>query len=34
MKKESSAWGYNWATLFFGDIKTEIWPFVLGEYQI
>jgi hypothetical protein len=27
-------WGFNWATLFLGDISTGIWPFKLGESQI
>jgi hypothetical protein len=28
---EPSAWGYNWATLFLGDINTGIWPSREGE---
>jgi hypothetical protein len=24
-KREPSAWGYNWATLFLGDINTGTW---------
>jgi hypothetical protein len=24
------AWGYNWATLFLGDINMGTWPFRLG----
>jgi hypothetical protein len=30
---EPSAWGYNWATLFLGDINTGAWPSRLGESQ-
>jgi hypothetical protein len=26
-----SAWAYNWATLFLGDINTGIWPSRLEE---
>jgi hypothetical protein len=26
MKREPSAWGYNWATLLLGDINTELGP--------
>jgi hypothetical protein len=26
-------WGYNYATLFLGDIKTGTWPSRLGESQ-
>jgi hypothetical protein len=25
-KREPSAWGYNWATLFLGDINMATWP--------
>jgi hypothetical protein len=25
-KREPSAWGYNWATLYLGDISTGSWP--------
>jgi hypothetical protein len=25
MKRELSAWGYNWATLLLGDINTQTW---------
>jgi hypothetical protein len=28
--KETSAWGYNWATLFLGYINTGTWPSTLG----
>jgi hypothetical protein len=28
------AWGYNWATLFLGEINTGTWPSNLGESQI
>jgi hypothetical protein len=31
---QPSARGYNWATLFLGDINTGTWPFRLGESQI
>jgi hypothetical protein len=34
MKREPSAWGYNWATLFLGDIDTATWPSRLGESRI
>jgi hypothetical protein len=30
MKREPGAWGYNWATLFLGDINTETSPPGLG----
>jgi hypothetical protein len=30
-KKGTSAWGYNWVTLFLGDIYTGTWPSRLGE---
>jgi hypothetical protein len=33
-KFKPSAWGYNWATLFLGDINTETWPSRFGEYRI
>jgi hypothetical protein len=33
-EKEPSAWGYNRATLFLGDINTRTWPSRLGESQI
>jgi hypothetical protein len=29
-----SARGYNWATLFLGDINTETWPSSLRESQM
>jgi hypothetical protein len=29
-----SARGYNWATLFLGDINTGTWPSRLGESQM
>jgi hypothetical protein len=29
-----SAWGYNWVTLFLGDINTGTWPSRLGESRI
>jgi hypothetical protein len=31
---EPSARGYNWATLFLGDINTGNWPSRLGESQM
>jgi hypothetical protein len=34
MKREPSAWGYNWATLFLGDINTGTWPSRLAESRI
>jgi hypothetical protein len=30
---EPSAWGYNWATLFLGDINTGTWPSRLGSLE-
>jgi hypothetical protein len=33
-KKEPSTRGYNWATLFLGDINTGTWPSRLGESQL
>jgi hypothetical protein len=30
----TSAWGYNWATLFLGYINTGTWPSILGESRI
>jgi hypothetical protein len=33
-KKEPSAWGYNWDTLFLGDKNTRTWPYSLGESRI
>jgi hypothetical protein len=32
--QKPSVRGYNWVTLFLGDINTEIWPSRLGEYQM
>jgi hypothetical protein len=32
-EREPSAQGYNWATLFLGDINTGTWPSRLGESQ-
>jgi hypothetical protein len=29
-----SAWGYNWAALFLGEITTETWASRLGESDI
>jgi hypothetical protein len=26
MRRECTAWEYNWATLFLGDINIETWP--------
>jgi hypothetical protein len=34
MKKEPSAWGYNRATLFLGDINTGTWPSMLWGPRI
>jgi hypothetical protein len=31
---EPSARGYNWATLFLGDINTGTWPSRLGESRM
>jgi hypothetical protein len=33
-KREPSARGYNWATLFLGDINMGTWPSKLGESQM
>jgi hypothetical protein len=33
-KREQSDWGYNWTTLFLGDINTGTWPARLGESRI
>jgi hypothetical protein len=33
-EEEPSARGYNWATLFLGDINTGTWPSRLGESQM
>jgi hypothetical protein len=33
-EKEPSALGYNWATIFLGDINTGSWPSRLGEPRI
>jgi hypothetical protein len=32
-KREPSAWGYNWATLFLGNINTRIWSVRLGSLK-
>jgi hypothetical protein len=32
-KRKPSARGYNWVTLFLGDINTGTWPSRLGESQ-
>jgi hypothetical protein len=32
-EKEPSAWGYNWATLFLGDINTGTWLSRLGSIE-
>jgi hypothetical protein len=32
-EKEPSAWGYNWANLFLGDINTRTWPSRLGNLE-
>jgi hypothetical protein len=31
--EKPNAWGYNWATLFLGEIITGTWPSSLGESQ-
>jgi hypothetical protein len=33
-KREPSAQGYNWATLFLGDTNMRTWPSRLGESQM
>jgi hypothetical protein len=33
-KKEPSTWGYNWATLFLGDINTGSWTPGSGSLKI
>jgi hypothetical protein len=33
MKREPSAWGYNWATLFLGDINTRSGPLGWGNLE-
>jgi hypothetical protein len=33
-KREPSAQGYNWVTLFRGDINTGTWPYRLGGSQM
>jgi hypothetical protein len=33
-KGEPSAWGYNWTTLFLGDINKAVWPSRLWKSQI
>jgi hypothetical protein len=30
---EPSAWWYNWATLFLGDVNTETWSSRLGSLE-
>jgi hypothetical protein len=32
-KRELGAWGYNWTTLFLGDINTGTWPSSLGGLE-
>jgi hypothetical protein len=32
-EREASAWGYNWANLFLGDINTGTWPFRLRSLE-
>jgi hypothetical protein len=34
LRLESSAQGYNWTTLFLGDINKGTWPSRLGESQM
>jgi hypothetical protein len=34
VRSPPSARGYNWATLFLGDINTRTWPSRLGESQM
>jgi hypothetical protein len=34
IQDKSSAWGYNWATLFLGNLNTGTWPSRLGESQM
>jgi hypothetical protein len=34
LRVKPSAWGYNRATLFLGDINTGTWSSRLGESQI
>jgi hypothetical protein len=33
-KREPSAWGYNWATLYLGDINTGTWSSMLRETRL
>jgi hypothetical protein len=33
-QREHSAWRYNWATIFPGDINTGTWPSKLWESQM
>jgi hypothetical protein len=33
-KREPSAWGYNWDTLFLGDTNKRAWPPRLEESRI
>jgi hypothetical protein len=32
-EREPSAWGFNWATLFMGDINMGTWSSRLGEFR-
>jgi hypothetical protein len=34
MKGDPSAWGYNWAILFLGDINMETFALQVGEISI
>jgi hypothetical protein len=34
VKKKLTARGYNWATLFLGEINTGTWPSRLGESKL
>jgi hypothetical protein len=33
-EKEPNAWGYNWATLFLGDLNTGTWRSRWGEFRV
>jgi hypothetical protein len=33
-RRKGNTWGYNWATLFLGDINTGTLPSRLGESQM
>jgi hypothetical protein len=33
-EKGTQCWGYNWATVFLGDINTGTWPSWLEESRI